>query len=82
MVEVFKTDVSDEDQANDVVAEIHMRFPGYLANFDLEDCDKILRIRALSGPVSTTDVIALLKQAGIQAMVLPDIVPLSPSAQN
>ena len=44
MVEVFKTNVQDQQVAEMIVAELLAFFPHYRINFDLEDCDKILRV--------------------------------------
>ena len=44
MIEVFKTNVDDRVQANLLVDQIHQTYSDYKANFDLEDCDKILRV--------------------------------------
>lgn len=44
MVEVFKTDVQEMSQANHMIALLYQQFPGTKINFDLEDCDKVLRI--------------------------------------
>ena len=44
MVEVFKTNVQEVNDANRVLALLLKRFPTYQINFDLEDCDKILRV--------------------------------------
>ena len=44
MVEVFKTNVENCEQAKDLLDAIHSTFIDYRANFDLEDCDKVLRI--------------------------------------
>jgi hypothetical protein len=48
VVEVFKTNVQKEDDKNYVIAVIQKQFPDYKVNFDLEDCDKILRIEAVA----------------------------------
>ena len=74
MIEVFKTDVGDRDQANRLIDQIHKIFVGYQANFDLEDCDRILRIRSVGEPVRITPLIDLLHRLGTKAEVLPDIV--------
>jgi len=74
MVEVFKTNVEDYDHASLLVEEIQRSFNGYLANFDLEDCDRILRVRG-EGIVEAQPVISLLNQLGYDAQVLPDEVP-------
>jgi hypothetical protein len=44
MVEVFKTNVQKETEKNYIIAIIQSQFPDYKVNFDLEDCDKILRV--------------------------------------
>lgn len=44
MVEVFKTNVAAPSDADSIVALLQQCFPGNRINFDLEDCDKVLRI--------------------------------------
>lgn len=72
MVEVLKTNVRDRIQANMVLSEIHTAFDGYKANFDLQDCDRILRVECKSGKVQVALLIELLKEAGVEAEALPD----------
>jgi len=71
MVEVFKTNVEDHQQAKILLEQIHKVFTGYKANFDLGDCDKILRVQS-TVKVQITDLISLLKDFGSAAQVLPD----------
>lgn len=73
MVEVFKTNVMHPEQAEQLLAHIHSRLADCLANFDLADCDRILRIQS-SGYVDAEAVIALLSELGFAAEVLPDEV--------
>jgi hypothetical protein len=47
MVEVFKTNVQKETDTNYIIAVIKRQFPAYKINFDLEDCDKILRVEGV-----------------------------------
>jgi hypothetical protein len=75
MVEVFKTNVERHDHADMLIEQIHQIFTDYKANFDLEDCDKILRVKSASGFVHSSPVIELLKYYGFEAEVLPDDVP-------
>jgi hypothetical protein len=75
MVEVFKTDVNHRMHANMLVEQIHKTFSGYKANFDLEDCDRILRVKSATGSVESCRLIQLLNERGFRAEVLPDIVP-------
>ena len=44
MVEIFKTNVQNEFDSNYIIAIIKRQYPNYKINFDLEDCDRILRI--------------------------------------
>jgi hypothetical protein len=75
MVEVFKTNVNDEGAANSLLDKIHNTFGDHKANFDLQDCDKILRVRCLSGPVQSPYIMNILKNAGWYAEILPDDEP-------
>lgn len=45
VVEIFKTNVENKNDAKKLVASIKKTFPLYQINFDLEDCDKILRVK-------------------------------------
>lgn len=47
IVEVFKTNVQKESDRDYVIAIIQNQFPDYKINFDLEDCDKILRVEGI-----------------------------------
>lgn len=44
MIEVFKTNVEGPAQANKIIELLLEHFPGNRINFDLHDCDKILRV--------------------------------------
>jgi hypothetical protein len=48
IVEVFKTNVQKEADKNYIIAVIQAHFPNYKINFDLEDCDKILRVEGIN----------------------------------
>jgi len=68
MIEVFKTNVQKDQDAKRIVQELHRHFPGYTVNFDLEDCDKILRIQA--DDICIEKVSTLLSIQGFQCFVL------------
>lgn len=72
MVEIFKTDVKDADQANVLIDIIQRFFLGYVANFDLEDCDKILRVESVKGEIKSSMLIRLLLIFNCKAEVLTD----------
>lgn len=72
MVEVFKTDVSAIEDAKRLILQIHQNFDHYLANFDLDDCDRILRIQCAYNSIPTEPIMDLLKRNGFNAEVLVD----------
>ncbi|MFC4391369.1 hypothetical protein [Flavobacterium quisquiliarum] len=47
VVEIFKTNVQKESEKDYIIAVIQIQFPDYKINFDLEDCDKILRVEGI-----------------------------------
>ncbi|QTE35260.1 hypothetical protein J3L18_19160 [Mucilaginibacter gossypii] len=68
MVEVFKTNVEDPAQAAKLVGLLQKRITNSSVNFDLEDCDKVLRIE---GPdVSPQSVVGILKDYGYKCQPL------------
>lgn len=72
MVEVFKTNVTSEREALKLVNKIHDAFDGYTATFDLEDCDKVLRVTYTNGPVDSVALVAMLAHFGFQAEIMAD----------
>lgn len=44
MIEVFKTNVQNEYQAATILDMLSGYYPLYRINFDLDDCDRILRV--------------------------------------
>ena len=77
MIEVFKTDVTSDRQAEMLVLKLQEIYRNCKINFDLPDCDHILRIQSLHGIFSITPAIELLRDYGFFAEVLPDEVPNS-----
>ncbi|HEY1047580.1 MAG TPA: hypothetical protein VGF79_14135 [Bacteroidia bacterium] len=43
--EIFKTNIDSKTKADHVIQVLNQLYPGIEINFDLEDCDKILRIK-------------------------------------
>jgi hypothetical protein len=75
MVEVFKTNVASRDGAAIVLHQIHKTFPACRANFDLQDCDRILRVENPTGSIDAAAVVALVRENGFWAEPLPDEAP-------
>jgi hypothetical protein len=72
MVEVFKTNVKDPIKAEALILKICQLFPHYRVNFDLEDCDNILRVETNQATVDADGIISLLKKLGFQSEILSD----------
>lgn len=70
MIEVFKTDVQDPLRARELLNNIHAQFPHYQSNFDLDDCDRILRVKNKSGAVEAAEVIKIIRKHGHDAECL------------
>lgn len=68
MIEVFKTNVQEIDQSKIIIFKLLEHLPNSVVNFDLEDCDKILRIHNAS--ISNEKIIELLHSLGYQCEVL------------
>lgn len=68
MIEVFKTNVQEESQCQIIIAKLLEHFPNSSINFDLEDCDKILRIHSAS--ISNKKIIEMLGSFGYSCEVL------------
>ncbi|MET0635266.1 MAG: hypothetical protein ABWZ25_04510 [Chitinophagaceae bacterium] len=68
MVEVFRTNVEKEFQAKIIVAFLKQQFPGSRVNFDLDDCDRILRVEGHQ--VCPVRITGLLQEKGFHCMAL------------
>jgi hypothetical protein len=67
-IEVFKTNVRDERQAEELKAVLLSHFPGSRVNFDLDDHDRVLR---LEGPdLKAEKVMVLANEKGIACNIL------------
>ncbi|MBP0904254.1 hypothetical protein ACFSKN_16285 [Mariniflexile gromovii] len=72
MVEVFKTNITKQKQAKQVLEKLKKAFPDYKINFDLEDCDNILRVENPKGTINNTRVIELVSDIGLYIETLLD----------
>ena len=62
MVEVFRTNVHDEGDSQYLLRHLQSHFPDGRINFDLEDCDRILRVE--SSMVSRHKIMDTLSKFG------------------
>ena len=67
MVEVFKTNIENMMEAERIRKLLLDFFPDCQINLDLEDCDKILRIK---GKISPDTIIDLVNANNYQCQVL------------
>ncbi len=74
MIEVFKTNITNRDRATEILDTIHHTFPDCSANFDLDDCDNILRVVCKSGIMDIETFIQFLHSNYCDAEVLEDVV--------
>ena len=74
MVEVFKTNIQERGEAQILAKLIEWTFEGCDANFDLEDCDKILRIQTPGEFLESKELISLFNHLGFKAEILPDLI--------
>lgn len=68
MVEVFRTNVMKTAEANRLVDLLLQHFPGSRINFDLDDCDKVLRIEAADP--TPEKIITLITQHGFHCLAM------------
>jgi hypothetical protein len=48
MVEVFRTNINHVRQSKLLVKKLQQHFPQSSVNFDLDDCDKVLRVEGVN----------------------------------
>jgi len=68
MVEVFKTDVQKKAQSKMLLSILSEAFPLFKINFDLSDCDKVLRVEGNN--LEVPRIMILVKKNGFKCEVL------------
>ncbi len=69
MVEVFKTNVEAVDASARIVEKLLQCYPDNRINFDLSDCDRILRVEGET--VHADKIIELMEAIGYTCELLP-----------
>ena len=72
VVKVFRTNVQDHAEASQIVLVLHKTFSYCMANFDLDDCDRILRIETQGESIPDSDIHLLIAEYGYYCEPLPD----------
>lgn len=70
-VEVFKTNINKTKDAEQVAKMLAGVLPAGKISFDLEDCDRILRVEAVTGQINCRQVITLVQKNGFACEALP-----------
>lgn len=68
MVQIFKTNVTTTKEAKLLSVILSKENPEYKINFDLDDCDNILRVENLE--IVNDDIITCLQKLGYTCEVL------------
>jgi hypothetical protein len=68
MVEVFKTNVQKKIQSKTLLCILSEAFPAFKINFDLSDCDKVLRVEGEN--METLRIMLLVREYGFACEVL------------
>jgi hypothetical protein len=68
MVEVFKTDVQKKAQSKMLLCSLSKAFPLCKINFDLSDCDKVLRVEGDN--MEALRIMILVKEYGFKCEIL------------
>ena len=72
VVKVFKTDVQDGVTAGYIIFLLQQRFSNCRINFDLDDCDKILRMESRQESIEETQIQLLIAGCGYYCEPLQD----------
>ena len=68
MVEVFKTNVRKKAQSKMLLCVLSEIFPASKINFDLSDCDKVLRVEGDN--IEALRILVLVKEHGFACEIL------------
>lgn len=70
MVEVFATNIRSFKDAKIIEGLLAILFPSLKVNFDLTDCDRVLRIEAVSGKIDAGLIVNYIRNLGYSIKVL------------
>lgn len=72
LIEIFRTNVEDESTADRTVNALHENFKNVIANFDLEDCDRILRVESMDGNIMLKEILHFLTSLNLKVELIMD----------
>jgi hypothetical protein len=68
MIEVFKTNVQKKAESKMLLCVLSEAFPTFKTNFDLSDCDKVLRVEGDN--MEALEIMILAKEYGFKCEIL------------
>lgn len=68
MMEVFSTNVRRTSHAKEIAALLTKHFPGVKINFDLSDCDRVLKIAGKN--FMPEQIMSMVRQKGFECRLL------------
>lgn len=73
-IKVFKTNVDEHSQARSILEAIRKKNPGSDPSFDLEDCDKVLRVENPDTEINEDNIRKIFQDYGykIERLSLTD----------
>jgi hypothetical protein len=72
MVEIFRTNVKNKKLAGKILKVLQAHLPAFNFNFDLDDCDKILRVQSNNTPVECSKIMQIVKGYSIEISLFED----------
>ncbi len=72
MIEVFRTNVNNKSEAKNVMNELVKTIPDSIVSFDLEDCDRVLRVESRKQRFDKRQVMEMVRKNGFLCQVLND----------
>ena len=72
MVEIFRTNVKNKRLAGKVLKVLQAHLPAFNFNFDLDDCDRILRVQSNECPVECIKIIQIVKDHAVEISLFED----------
>lgn len=72
MVEIFKTNVEETEKAVQITEILRKRFPTCRFNFDLSDCDRILRAESYNGSIDIEGIVEIAKKYSLEIKLIKE----------
>ena len=74
IVKVFKTNVNNHPDAGHIIDILQQSFTYCKINFDLDDCDRILRVESQKDFINEEHIRLLIAGCGYHCEPLPEVI--------